>query len=198
MAQRTKGERHRHFLLAFRERTEYDDTGSACRAFCIDCACTATAVIRKGRMIMFRRIREEDRKLYYHYADVFYHTDAVNAPVPAENYAAAFDEMMRCDAYLRGYLFEDGGEVCGFALLSKTYSQEAGGVSVTIEEIYIDEDHRGKGLATEFFEFLKAQENIMRLRIEVEDANEGAKRLYGRMGFEVLPYLQMVIDRQRQ
>ena len=147
---------------------------------------------------MFRRITEADRQLYYHYADLFYHTDAVNAPVPTENYAAAFDEMMSGDTYLRGYIFEDGGEPCGFALLSRTYSQEAGGISVTIEEIYITEEHRGKGLATEFFEYLKAQPNIMRLRIEVEDYNEGAKRLYERMGFDLLPYLQMVIDRQRQ
>ena len=147
---------------------------------------------------MFRRMREEDRALYYHYVDLFYHTDAVNAPVPTENYAACFDEMMRSDTYLRGYLFEDEGESCGFALLSKTYSQEAGGFSVTIEEIYIDPAHRNRGLATEFFTYLKEQSDIMRLRIEVEDDNEGAKRLYERMGFELLPYLQMVIDRQRK
>lgn len=136
---------------------------------------------------MFRRLRPEDRELYCYYADVFYHTDAVNAPVPPQNYAAAFDEMMRSDDYLRGYLFEDGGTSCGFALLSKTYSQEAGGISVTIEEIYIEPEHRGRGLATEFFAYLKSRPGIMRLRLEVEDENEGAKRLYERMGFELLP-----------
>ena len=146
---------------------------------------------------MFREIRESDRELYYHYADVFYHTDAVDSPVPTENYAKAFDEMMTSDRYLKGYIFEDGGEACGFALLSRTYSQEAGGISVTIEEIYIDPEHRSKGLATEFFERLKSNGEIMRLRIEVESYNEGAKRLYERMGFKLLPYLQMVIDRQR-
>lgn len=147
---------------------------------------------------MFRRIKPEDRELYYYYADIFYHTDAVNAPVPTENYAAAFDEMMRSDTYLRGYIIEDMGESCGFALLSRTYSQEAGGISVTIEEIYIDPAHRNRGLATEFFTYLKSIEGIMRLRIEVEDDNIGARRLYERMGFELLPYLQMVIDRQRK
>ena len=147
---------------------------------------------------MFRRIKEEDRSLYYHYADLFYHTDAVNAPVPTENYERTFDEMMRSDVYLRGYIFEEEGRPCGFALLSKTFSQEAGGYSVTIEEIYIDPECRNKGYATEFFEYLKANSCAHRLRIEVEDYNEGAKRLYERMGFELLPYLQMVIDRQRQ
>ncbi len=146
---------------------------------------------------MFRRITEDDRELYYRYADIFYHTDVVNAPVPTENYRVTFDEMMRSDTYVTGYIFEDGGEPCGFVLLSRTFSQEAGGLSVTIEEIYIDPEHRSKGLATEFFEWLKSDKSIMRLRLEVEDHNKGAMRLYERMGFELLPYLQMVIDRQR-
>lgn len=147
---------------------------------------------------MFRKITENDWELYRHYVDVFYHTDAVNAPVPEENYRATFDEMMRSEAYVKGYIFECEGNTCGFVLLSKTFSQEAGGVSVTIEEIYIDPEYRSRGLATEFFEWLKNRPGIMRLRIEVEDYNEGAKRLYERMGFALLPYLQMVIDKQRQ
>ena len=147
---------------------------------------------------MFRRIIENDRELYYRYVDLFYHTDAVNAPVPTENYRITFDEMMRSDTYLRGYIFECDGTPCGFALLSKTFSQEAGGVSITIEEIYIEPEYRSKGLATEFFEWLKSESCAMRLRLEVEDYNKGAMRLYERMGFELLPYLQMVIDKQRQ
>lgn len=146
---------------------------------------------------MFRRITESDWELYSRYVDLFYHSDVVNAPVPIENYRVTFDEMMRSDDYVTGYIFEFEGAPCGFALLSKTFSQEAGGISITIEEIYIDPEYRSKGLATEFFEWLKRESGAMRLRLEVEDDNEGAKRLYERMGFELLPYLQMVIDKQR-
>ena len=146
---------------------------------------------------MFRKITEKDRELYYKYVDAFYHTDAVNAPVPTENYRVTFDEMMSRDTYVSGYIFEYESAPCGFALLSKTFSQEAGGVSITIEEIYIEPGYRGKGLATEFFEWLKRESGAMRLRLEVEDYNKGAMRLYERMGFELLPYLQMVIDKQR-
>ena len=147
---------------------------------------------------MFRRITENDWELYRHYVDTFYHTDAVNAPVPVENYRATFDEMLRSDTYVRGYIFECEGVACGFALLSKTFSQEAGGFSITIEEIYIDPEYRSRGLATEFFDWLKNESCAMRLRLEVEDYNKGAMRLYERMGFELLPYLQMVIEKQRQ
>ena len=147
---------------------------------------------------MFRRITENDWELYRKYVDAFYHTDAVNAPVPTENYRVTFDEMMKSDTYVRGYIFEYESVPCGFALLSKTFSQEAGGISITIEEIYIEPGYRGRGLATEFFEWLKSESCAMRLRLEVEDYNKGAMRLYERMGFELLPYLQMVIDKQRR
>ena len=146
---------------------------------------------------MFREIRSDDKNLYFDFVDKFYHTDAVNAPVPIENYEVTFNEMMRSDTYLKGYIFEWEGVPCGFALLSRTFSQEAGGISVTIEEIYIEPPYRGKGMGTAFFEYLKREVPAMRFRIEVEDYNEGAKRLYERMGFELLPYLQMVIDKQR-
>ena len=42
---------------------------------------------------------------------------------------------------------------------------------------------------------MKSKENISRLRIEVESDNDGARRLYERMGFKLLPYLQMVIEK---
>ena len=96
---------------------------------------------------MFRPLTPADKALYYHYVDLFYHSDAVEAPVPRKNYDATFAELMR-----------------------------------------------SKGLATEFFTYLKGQKEIARLRIEVEDDNEGAKRLYERMGFHLLPYLQMIMN----
>ena len=117
---------------------------------------------------MFREITPEDKELYLHYADVFYHSDAVESPVPSENYEATFNELMRSSDYLKCYIFEQEGK--------------------------IDEECRGMGMATEFFDYLKSKEGIARLRLEVESDNEGAKRLYERMGFELLPYLQMVID----
>lgn len=145
---------------------------------------------------MIRRIREDDRELYYAYADKFYNSDAVNAPVPKINYELTFNEFMRSDDYVWCYIFECDNKPCGFAMLSKTFSQEAGGHSVTVEEIYIDEEYRNKGLGTQFFQYMKENIKAARFRIEVEPDNEKAKALYERMGFEVLPYVQMVIDSQ--
>ena len=147
---------------------------------------------------MIRRIKESDRELYYKYVDLFYHSDVVNAPVPEVNYELTFNEFMRSDDYVWCYIFEEDSKPCGFAMLSKTFSQEAGGISVTVEEIYIEEEYRNKGLGTQFFEYMKENIPAARYRIEVEPDNEKAMRLYERMGFEVLPYVQMVIDKQNK
>ncbi|MBR2714826.1 MAG: GNAT family N-acetyltransferase [Ruminococcus sp.] len=144
---------------------------------------------------MIRRITENDRELYYKYADLFYTSDAVNAPVPKENYKITFDEFMRSDEYVWCYIFEIDSKPCGFAMLSRTFSQEAGGVSVTVEEIYVEEEYRNRGLGTQFFEYMKENIPAARYRIEVESDNEKAMALYKRMGFKVLPYIQMVIEK---
>ena len=147
---------------------------------------------------MFRKLTENDWALYRNYVDAFYHTDAVECPVPEENYRIAFEEIINSDKYLSCYIFVCDGVECGFCLISKSFSQEAGGLSITFEEIYVEPEYRNRGLATEFFEYAKSHYNAARYRIEVEDSNSGAKRLYERTGFEVLPYIQMVIDKSRK
>ena len=46
---------------------------------------------------MIRKLKKEERQLYFDLADEFYHSPAVLHPVPAENYKNTFDELMRSD-----------------------------------------------------------------------------------------------------
>ena len=57
----------------------------------------------------FREIRRDEKELYFDYVDRFYHSDAVEAPVPPSHYEATFNELMRSDDYLKCYIFEPGG-----------------------------------------------------------------------------------------
>jgi GNAT superfamily N-acetyltransferase len=101
---------------------------------------------------------------------------------------------MESDTYAKGYIMELGGKPVGYALTAKTFSQEAGGLVVWIEELFVLPQYRDKGLATEFFAYLKqnVEPHVARLRLEVSPENAAAMRLYERMGFEKLPYEQMV------
>ena len=142
---------------------------------------------------MIRPIEKKDREIYLKMAEIFYNSDAVLSPVPKENFEKTFDLLLAENPYAEGYVFEADSIPCGYALLAKTWSQEAGGLTVWIEEIYVSPEKRGLGLGKEFFSFLekKYKGTAKRFRLEVEDENEGAVRLYKKLGFEFFPYKQM-------
>lgn len=142
---------------------------------------------------MIRKIEKEDKELFLRLTRDFYASPAVLHPVPDEYHTAVFEEMMRSDVYAEGYLLiGTNGVPAGYALLAKTYSHEAGGPVVWIEELYTVPEARGKGLGREFFAFLEGRYGgaVRRFRLETEPENERAQALYRRLGFEELGYLQ--------
>lgn len=143
---------------------------------------------------MIRRLTEEDRAVYLQMAHDFYHSSAVLFPVPDQYLEATFDECMRSEDYCLGFILESGGETAGYALISKTFSQEAGGFVYWIEELSVLEQFRSKGLGREFFAYLEETrpENVKRFRLEVEEENEKAAALYARLGYTPLEYNQMI------
>ena len=142
---------------------------------------------------MIRAIKPADKAVYLEMAKEFYSTDAVISPVAEENFSTTFDEMMKSDRYAVGYIFELDGKTVGYALLAKTFSQEAGGMVIWIEELYIKDGFRSKGLGSEFFRFLESTYGgIKRFRLEVEKENTGAVRLYEKQGFSFFAYDQMI------
>ena len=146
---------------------------------------------------MIRKLTPNDRDCYLRLTEAFYSSDAVMTPIPLAFREQTFTELMRSDTYTSGYLFELDKQPVGYALTAKTYSQEAGGMVVWIEELFILPEYRSRGLGSAFFRYLAevAEPNAARFRLEVEQENEGAIRLYHRRGFQQLPYDSMVIDR---
>lgn len=145
----------------------------------------------------WRPITPADREDYLAMATAFYNTDAVMKPIPRTHIEATFAELMRSDAYASCYICETKDGIVGYALLAKTFSQEAGGFALWIEELYLKEDCRHRGLGREFFEafFASLPPDIKRIRLEVERENEGAVHLYESLGFTFFEYDQMVLER---
>ena len=145
---------------------------------------------------MIRRLEKRDRALYIKMAHDFYHSSAVLHPIPAAYFERTFEECMRAESYARGYILEYDGDTAGYGLISKTYSQEAGGYVYWLEELYILERFRSKGLGAEFIKYLEAtkEPGVTRLRLEVEEENTRAIALYKKLGYQTLNYIQMVKD----
>ena len=146
---------------------------------------------------MIRPINNNDRDTFIKFADMFYHSEAVDHCIPIEHHAQSFDVMMQSNTYMFAYMFQVDNTSVGYALLSKTYSNEAGGLVLWIEEIFILPEYRGRGLGKEFFNFIDTiSKDYTRLRLEISPCNDRAKKLYSSMGFQPLDYLQMVNDKK--
>lgn len=142
---------------------------------------------------MIRPLSPSDREFYLAATEAFYGSDAVIAPIPKEYAERTFNLLTEGSPYAEGYVLEQDGKRAGYALLAKTWSQEAGGLTVWLEEFYVVPEARGRGLGKEFLLFLDAKYKgtARRFRLEVEKENEGAVRLYKAFGFEFFPYDQM-------
>lgn len=84
---------------------------------------------------MIRKFVPEDREDYIRFSTEFYNSSAVDKPVPREHFEQGFDEMMRSDVYVQGYMLVCDGNNVGYCVTMKTYSVEAGGITIWIDEL---------------------------------------------------------------
>ncbi len=139
---------------------------------------------------MIRKFVPEDREDYIRFSSEFYNSSAVDKPVPREHFEQGFDEMMRSDVYVQGYMLVCDGNNVGYCVTMKTYSVEAGGITIWIDELFVLEEYRSKGLGRELFKYIEenGDKKLRRIRLEVELENGRAISLYKKMGFEPAPY----------
>lgn len=144
---------------------------------------------------MLRSVNINDKKEYIQMTKEFYTSEAVLHSIPQEYIETTFDNLVNNTPYAKGYMIEYNGEIAGYVLLAITYSNEVGGKVVWIEEIFIKEEFRGKGIGKNVFGQIKVlNKDAKRFRLEVTKENLGAIRLYENLGYENLDYLQMTID----
>ena len=135
----------------------------------------------------------DEEAVFINLCKEFYSSEAVLHTVPDSYFAATFEEMKKSDRYVEGFLFSEGGETAGYGLIAKSFSNEAGGLVIWVEEIYLRPAFRSKGFGSAFFAFLEQRfPNAKRFRLEIEPDNVRAEALYQRRGYRRLPYAQMI------
>jgi ribosomal protein S18 acetylase RimI-like enzyme len=85
------------------------------------------------------------------------------------------------------YLILADEEVAGYLLLTSCFSLEQQGKFILLDELYIREQFRRRGLArsaVEFAETVSRKMGIKSLRLEVIRKNKAAQALYDSMGFQ--------------
>ena len=81
----------------------------------------------------------------------------------------------------KAWLIYDNSEVIGYVILTFIFSFEYQGRIAFIDELYLKDSARGKGIGAKTLEFIKEQIPKLSLKLlylEVEHHNENAQRLY--------------------
>lgn len=138
-----------------------------------------------------KRMEEKDRRQVLEMMRVFYASDAVFTNGSAEIFNADINACVSDNPYLEGYVFENGDDRQGYAMLAKSFSTEFGKPCVWIEDIYIKNEYRGSGIGSLFLRFVEEKYPNSFLRLEVEAENERAVRVYKKCGYDLLPYMEM-------
>lgn len=141
-----------------------------------------------------RRLEQKDFDRVYEMMQVFYASDALLIHPSNEVISRTLIDAISGGPYVTGYGFEVEGELAGYGMVTRSYSTEAGGLCLWIEDIYILPQYRGRGFGTAFLRFVEetAPEGIVRLRLEAEPDNEKAISVYQNAGYEILGYTQLV------
>ena len=122
---------------------------------------------------------------------VFYSSPAVLSNGSEEIFSNDVKNCVNGNPYLEGYIMEDSDNIQGYAMIAKSFSTEFGKPCIWIEDLYIKEEYRGLGLGNLFMEFITTEYEDCIFRLEVEEENERAMKLYKKCGFAVLPYMDM-------
>ena len=144
---------------------------------------------------MIREITHEDKEIFMAMAKEFYSSKAVAHSISEETIEETFIAAVSKSPYIRAYMIEDNSIPVGFGLVSFYHATEVGGLTVQLEDLYLNETCRGKGLGSKYINFIEQEyPAAKRFRLEVAKDNTRAIDLYKKLGYEVLEYVQMIKD----
>lgn len=108
-------------------------------------------------------------------------------PIAVECSKKLFEQFIAAPHLGKAWLIEYDGKTVGYVILTFVFNFEYGGKIAFIDELYLLEDARGKGIGKQTIEFIKAASeklNLKLLYLEVEGHNANAQKLYLSAGFE--------------
>ena len=113
----------------------------------------------------------------------FYASEAVHTNGSEEVFNNDVDACVSDNPFASGYVFtREDGSICGYSMLAHSYSTEYGRPVIWIEDLFLEENARHKGLSDMLFDLIKEKYPDHIHRLEVEETNLRAIRTYKKNG----------------
>jgi ribosomal protein S18 acetylase RimI-like enzyme len=134
----------------------------------------------------FKSFKAADAAVVVHMMEQFYAID--NYPIDAAVAKGLFFEFTENESLGRGWLILSDGEVVGYVILTFVFSFEYKGRIAFLDELYISDTARGRGLGKQALDFIEEQAKALSIKIiylEIEGHNTIAQKLYLSKGYSI-------------
>ena len=136
-------------------------------------------------MTTFKPLEIADIEVITQMMQDFYAID--NYPIDVEVAKNLFQEFISNEHLGKSWMIYSENEIVGYIILTFIFSFEYGGKIAFVDELFIKETARGKGIGKEAIQFIQAEVPKLSLKLlylEVEPHNENAQKLYLAHDFE--------------
>jgi GNAT superfamily N-acetyltransferase len=137
-------------------------------------------------MKTFKPLEIEDISIITNMMQDFYAID--NYPMDIEDAKKLFQQFIADESLGKAWLIYHHDAIVGYVILTFVFSFEYKGRIAFLDELYLKEISRGKGIGRQTIDFIKEQAsqlNVKLIYLEVENHNENAQKLYIASGFEM-------------
>ena len=137
-------------------------------------------------MTTFKPLEISDISIITQMTQDFYAID--NYPMDVEVAKTLFQEFISNEHLGKSWLIYSENEIVGYIILTFVFSFEYGGKIAFVDELFIKETARGKGIGKEAIQFIQQEVPKLSLKLlylEVEPHNENAQKLYLAHDFEL-------------
>ena len=137
-------------------------------------------------MTTFKPLEISDISIITQMTQDFYAID--NYPMDVEVAKNLFQEFISNEHLGKSWLIYSENEIVGYIILTFIFSFEYGGKIAFLDELFIKETARGKGIGKEAIQFIQREVPKLSLKLlylEVEPHNENAQKLYLAHDFEL-------------
>lgn len=144
--------------------------------------------------MIIRDMTLDDKEIFLKMSADFYTSDAALHDFDRETQEKNLAGAIAGSPYVRCLMLEDQDGAAGYIIIAHSWSTEAGGPMIILEELYLIPEARGKGYAGEFFRwfFEEYRDRAAGYRLEVAPKNSDVIPLYEKFGYENLEYIQLM------
>ena len=137
-------------------------------------------------VVNFRTFQQDDLAEVKQMILQLYAEDPEGEPITSEKIDNTIRELSAHPEKGRLIVFNVASEIAGYAIVIYFWSNELGGDVLHIDELFVKNAWRNRGIASRFIAAIPGNEQgtVKALQLEVTPSNEQALSYYKRLGFE--------------